>query len=76
MGFQIEKIYAWICVDDDGDHGIPAIQVGNVAMPLVGADKARIESYRPFAEAIASGGRPVWLAEFSSMRVIERLKSP
>jgi hypothetical protein len=73
MPLRIEKIYAWICRDDDDSEGIPAIQIGEVAYPLIGADLERIESYRPFAEAIRKSGKPIKLVEFKEMVTLEEL---
>jgi hypothetical protein len=73
MPLRIEKIYAWICLDDDDSEGIPAIQIGNMAYPLIGADKERMESYRPFVEAIRKSGKPMKLVEFKDMVTLEEL---
>ena len=47
---RISEMFAFIVVDDDGTEGIPAIPgPRGVALPMVGADMARIESLRPWA---------------------------
>ncbi len=71
---KIERLYAWIATDATGEDGIPAMRSGDVAMPLIGSDKDRIESLRPYAEAIAlREGYPIRLVEFTTMVVLETL---
>jgi hypothetical protein len=72
---KIERLYAWIATDATGEDGIPAMPGPNSTMiPLVGSDKARIESLRPFAEAYAHrDGYPVRLVEFTRMIELERI---
>jgi hypothetical protein len=75
-GKRIERIYAWICTEPDGTEGIPAVEgpsIGQV-MPLVGADRERIESFRAEAVAVARGmGLPVRLVCFENLVELERL---
>ncbi|MES2712013.1 MAG: hypothetical protein V4653_10555 [Pseudomonadota bacterium] len=71
---RIERLYAWIATDADGEDGIPAFQGPEGMMPLVGSDKVRIESLRSVAEQlVALEGYPVRLVEFTSMVVLETL---
>ncbi|KKL91894.1 hypothetical protein LCGC14_1166560, partial [marine sediment metagenome] len=50
----IEKMYAFVAEDSGpDDEGIVAMQVGDVMIPMVGADMARVESLRPIARAIS-----------------------
>lgn len=70
----ITEIFAWVCTEADGGEGIPAIDHLGMAMPLVGADRQRIESLRPFAERVAHElGLPVRLARFSGMETLEHI---
>lgn len=74
MPLIIEKLYAWISEDDDGQQGVIAFTPAFNAMtlPLVGADMARIESFRPYIEKIAEESKKkILLMEFSSMKVLE-----
>ena len=56
----ITEMFAWVCTEPNGDEGIPAMETRLGAMPLVGADRERIESLRPFAiEVSQTLGLPV-----------------
>lgn len=51
---RIEKMYAFIVVDHDNTEGIPAFPLPNgTIMPMVGADRARLDDLRPIAEEFA-----------------------
>lgn len=69
----IENVYAYLCDDDDGTEGIPAIRVNGAWMPLVAADMGKLELMRPFAQELANKGKPVTLVRFSERTVIEVL---
>jgi hypothetical protein len=70
---RIERLYAWIVTDASGEDGIPAIHGPNgAALPMVGSDKTRIESFRPLAEDLARReGFPLRLVQFTGMVVLE-----
>lgn len=72
---HIDTMYAYIVMDDDDTEGIPAFMNGNTAMPMVGADQARIESLDPIAQQLATElGKKVTLVRFSvreEVKVIE-----
>lgn len=51
-GFKIQKITAFIAVDENGTEGVMGAQMGNTMMPLVCADEIRIAKMFPIAEAI------------------------
>lgn len=71
---KIERLYAWVVTHADGEDGIPAVASAHGPLPLVGSDKARIESFRSVAEALArTGPGPVRLVEFSAMVVLETI---
>lgn len=71
---KIVKLYAWICTEPDGEHGIPAFNLNGAVMPLIGSDLERMESLRPYAEmAHREHGYPVELVEFSTRTVLETL---
>jgi hypothetical protein len=50
---RIDEIFAFVVVDADGNEGIPSFLAGGTAYPLVGADDARMESYKPMARKFA-----------------------
>jgi len=64
---RIEEMYAFIAEDtESGDEGVVAMSVGNVMLPLVGADMARVESLKPIAKDISARiGRKVKLLRFT-----------
>jgi len=76
---RIEQMFAFIVVDDDGTEGIPAVQTMNLgyptALPLVGADMARIDSIRHFAQKIARDmKKPVMLVKFTKREEVEIIR--
>jgi len=71
-GFKITELWAWVTLDDgDGDEGVIAFQSSDGTwMPLVMADKVRMDHMRPIAEEIAAiCPHPVELRRFSIMTV-------
>ena len=63
---KIEEIWAFIAEEGPDDEGLCAFKLGDSWLPLVGADKARIESLKPMAERIAkTTGKEILLAKFS-----------
>lgn len=74
-GQKIEKLYAWVATGPDGGEGIcSSLLPSGLQLPLIGADRARIESLRQWAEAIHDGtGYPVQLRLFSAMTVIDEV---
>jgi hypothetical protein len=74
-GQRIEKLYAWIAEEPDGGEGVVGGTFpGLGTIPLIGADKARIESYRTFAEMTQRAtGYPVRLKVFSGGVVIDAI---
>ncbi len=74
MSFKINEIWAYITVDPkDGDEGIPAFSTSSgMMLPMVCADKRRVISLIPAAEAIAkANGVKIKLVRFYGMEVIE-----
>jgi hypothetical protein len=71
---RIDEIYAFIASDENGE-GLPAIQHGNMMLPMVCADKARVDSLREKARMLArESGNKITLCRFSvreEMEVIE-----
>jgi len=64
---RIEEMYAFVAEDSGpDDEGIIGMSVGNVILPLVGADMARVESLRPIARNISvQTGKKVKLLHFT-----------
>ena len=71
-GQKIERIYAWVATEPDGGEGIVSAQLGDTHFPLIGADKARIESLREYAQLAGKvTGFPVHLVLFSERTILE-----
>lgn len=78
MPETIDEMYAWVITQSDGGEGIPAAMgASGMWLPLVGADKDRMESFRNYATELATvEGRPLHLARFSAKEVIETIEPP
>ena len=72
---KITELYAWVMADKDvNDEGVPAIKLGDMAMPLMGADRQRAVSLRATAQDIADQlGKPIKLVRSTSLEVVEIL---
>ena len=71
---KIDEIWAYIATDTSpNDEGIAAFLVpGKAWIPMVGADKERMESLRATAQKVADGsGSPVTLCRFSVREELE-----
>ncbi len=70
---RIDRMYAFICVDEDGSEGIPAfLNDEGMFLPMVGADMKRIDSLRPIAEEMTRKlNKPISLCVFSNRREVE-----
>jgi hypothetical protein len=53
---RIDEVFVFIASDANGE-GVPAFQAGAVMLPLVCADKARVDSLRKMARANGEGKR-------------------
>jgi hypothetical protein len=72
---DVTEIFAWVVEDARGGEGIPAAMIGGRIMPLIGADRARIESLREHAIAARiMTAQPVRLVRFSNREIVETLK--
>lgn len=68
---RIDELYAFIAQDADGE-GLPAFRDGPVMLPMVCADKARVDSLREKAKEIArASGNRITLCRFSVREEIE-----
>lgn len=73
-GRKIGRLWAWIATEDDGGEGLPAVALGDTLLPLVGADRERIESFRDDVRALQRrAGLPMRLVCFENLVEIERL---
>lgn len=73
--FQVSEVYAFLAVDGEGAEGVPATQLGDMLMPLVAADRARLDDLRPIAQHLASAyGFPITVARFTVREDIETIQ--
>jgi hypothetical protein len=54
---RIDELFAWVAVDENGDEGVMGMKTGHGWVPMVGADRERIESFRKYAMAVSAGSR-------------------
>lgn len=76
-GDVIDQMYAWVVVDpEDGNEGVPEVpMLFGRSHPALGADRARIESFRPIMQEIARElGQPVTLVRFEIRTELEVLE--
>lgn len=73
-GQTIDALYAWVAAEPGGGEGIMSVQLGDMQMPLVGADMDRMKSLRPYAErGRRITGCSVRLVRFGSREDLEIL---
>jgi hypothetical protein len=68
---RIDAIWAALSLDEGGE-GLCAAPIGGMTLPLIAADKRRLELIRPLARQIATMFRkPVRLAKFTQREDVE-----
>ena len=68
---RIDRIWAFLSLDDGGE-GMVAAPFGDLMVPLIAADKARLESLIPMARRLATLlGKPIRLAKFDQRTDVE-----
>lgn len=68
MPKKIEKITAFLSVDDEGNEGIIAEKIGDTWMPFIAADMERLISLFPAMKEIAkSSGKVIRIKEFTNV---------
>jgi len=74
---RIEEMFAFVVMDDDDTEGVPAFLSGDLWLPMMGADMAKVEILRPLAEEVAADlGKPVTLLRFSTREEVEVIGAP
>lgn len=59
MSFRIESLWAWTSIDRDDEEGVVAVMRNGLWMPLIAADRVRLDLLRPDVELIARQSRKV-----------------
>jgi hypothetical protein len=68
---RIEQIWAFLSLDEGGE-GVCAAPMGDLTVPLIAADKRRVDDLYPLARGIANVfNKPVRLAKFATREDIE-----
>jgi hypothetical protein len=68
---RIEQIWAYLSVDDGGE-GVCAAPFANGTIPLIAADKRRLDQLKPTARSLASMfKKPVRLVRFKQREDVE-----
>lgn len=69
---KITVLYAYIATDDKNEEGLCAFKSNVGWIPMVGADLARLEVLRPFAETVAKeSNKRVELRRFVGQEIVE-----
>lgn len=77
MTFIIKAIHAFITVGEDGEEGVPAmLGPGNMMMPLLAADPARIAALEPIVLSMLDNGvlQNCRLVRFDNREVVKTYK--
>jgi hypothetical protein len=68
---RIDSIWAYLSVDEGGE-GVCAAPIGGITVPMIAADKRRLDILRPIAQMIARHfGKPVRLVQFTKREELE-----
>lgn len=74
---RIEEIWAYTQVDPrDNNEGVIALETKHGPLPMIAADKERLDDLRPYAmEMAVRTGRPVNVTKFSVREDVEVISS-
>jgi hypothetical protein len=68
---RIDRLWAFLSIDAGGE-GVVAAPIGSMTVPLVAADRARVDMLIPMARALATFfGKPIRLAKFDQRTDVE-----
>lgn len=69
---RIDQIWAYLSLDDGGE-GVCSFQAAGIgALPMIGADKRRLDQLRPYAQQLARMvKRPIRLVRFRQREDVE-----
>lgn len=71
---RIDEVYVFVAKDATGNEGIPACEINGIILPLVCADKERIDSLRRIAKEMGDEiGIEVKLVRYSTREELETI---
>ena len=71
---RIDFIWAFLSVDEGGE-GVCAMPIGGITLPMIAADKRRVDSLKPAARIVATVfKKPVRLVRFKEREEVEIFK--
>lgn len=71
---RIDKLWAYLSRDENGNEGLCAASVNGMLTPLIAADQARLNNITPIAETIATlTGKTVILVEFTGRNELREI---
>ena len=72
---RIEEMFAFVAEDSGpDDEGVVGMSVGDVILPMVGADMDRVETLRPIARDISvQTGKKIKLIHFTHREELEAI---
>lgn len=74
VGFIITEIWAYLAEHGDGDEGVLGVNIHGRMVPLIAADRRRLDELRPHAEMAAGhSGLPVKLVKFTNRIDVESI---
>jgi hypothetical protein len=74
---SIDKLWAYISKDADGNEGLCAATINGMLTPLIAADQSRLANITPIAETVAAlTGKTIILVEFSNRTELREIKGP
>lgn len=78
MPLTVDEMYAYLLTMANGDETVPATfdDATGMWLPLMGADRDRMRSFRPIAEALAAGGERVHLVRFTTREDLGAIEAP
>jgi len=70
---RVTELYAYVIADaDEDDEGVPGFSQGAWLLPMMGADRERADSFRDYAQQIATAQKkPVRLIRSTGLEVVE-----
>lgn len=69
---RIDTMFAFVAVDAENNEGVPAVKIGQMLVPLMCADKDRVDSLRSIALQLARNSKAkIKLIRFTNREELE-----